>query len=90
MKRKILLSIVIFVLTVAVVTVVSCQREKGLEEPNDIYERIGQLHNEGLDYAFEYMKSCQTKVNVKLDQQQILAKGLVWKLLIFFLQKKEF
>lgn len=75
MKRKTLLSIVACLLTAAAV-IVSCQREKGPEEPNDIYERIGQLHNEGLDYAFEYMKACQTKVNVKLDQQQILAKGL--------------
>lgn len=31
------------------VIVVSCQKENGLQEPTDIYEKIGKLHNEGLE-----------------------------------------
>lgn len=39
------------------VIVVSCQQENGLEEPADIYEQIGKLHNEGLDYILREIKT---------------------------------
>lgn len=39
------------------VIVVSCQKENGPKEPTDIYEKIGKLHNERLDYILREIKT---------------------------------
>ena len=46
-----------FAAMVAIVAiVVSCQKESAPKEPTNIYEQIGKLHNEGLDYVLQEVK----------------------------------
>lgn len=56
-KQVLFLSIFVAAIVAVTVSVVSCQKERIPQEPeNDKYERIGQLHNEGLDYILQAIK----------------------------------
>lgn len=89
MKRKFsLISMLFTALAAIAVIVVSCQKENGPKEPTDIYEQIGKLHNEGLDYAFNYILTNQTKAGIKLTQEEARVKGL--EALDLFLAKHGF
>lgn len=58
MEKKFSLILMLFTVLAAIaVIVVSCQKENGPKEPTDIYEQIGKLHNEGLDYILREIKT---------------------------------
>ncbi|WP_289198928.1 hypothetical protein [Bacteroides acidifaciens] len=75
MKRKGLISMCFAAMVAIVAIVVSCQKESAPKEPTDIYEQIGKLHNEGLEFAFTYINAAQTKAGAKLTREQALVKG---------------
>lgn len=78
MKKQVLfLSVFVAAIVAVMVSGVSCQKERGPQEPeNDKYERIGQLHNEGLDFVLDYISDSRTKGGTGLTKDQALAGAM--------------
>ncbi len=52
----------------------SCSKEEMSQRPGDEkYERIGQLHNEGLDFVLDRLSASQTKGGSGLTREQAMA-----------------